>query len=72
MIPPASSAFSDLAISIVSCAASLAVLEELYEGGVLENVKVMGEYVRERMYGLQKKYNVIGDVREGRDKLCLA
>ena len=47
----------------VSCAASLAVLEELYEGGVLENVKVMGEYVRERMYGLQKKYNVIGDVR---------
>ena len=47
----------------VSCAASLAVLEELYEGGVLENVKKMGEVVRGKFYVLQKKYDVIGDVR---------
>ena len=47
----------------VSCAASLAVLEELYEGGVLENVKKMGEVVRGKFYDLQKKYDVIGDVR---------
>ena len=47
----------------VSCAASLAVLEELYEGGVLENVKKMGEVVRGKFYDLQKKYAVIGDVR---------
>lgn len=47
----------------VSCAASLAVLEELYEGGVLENVKKMGEIVRAKMRELQKKYPVIGDVR---------
>ena len=47
----------------VSCAASLAVLEDLYEGGVLENVKKMGEVVRGKFYDLQKKYDVIGDVR---------
>ena len=47
----------------VSCAAALAVLEELYEGGILENVKKMGEVVRTKMRELQKKYPVIGDVR---------
>lgn len=47
----------------VSCAAALAVLEELYEGGILENVKKMGEVVRAKMRELQKKYPVIGDVR---------
>ena len=47
----------------VSCAASLAVLEELYEGGVLENCKKMGEIVRAKLHELQKKYPVIGDVR---------
>ena len=47
----------------VSCAASLAVLEELYEGGVLENVKKMGVIVRAKMHELQAKYPVIGDVR---------
>ena len=49
----------------VSCAASLVVLEELYEGGVLENVKKMGEIVRAKMRELQKKDPVIGDVRGG-------
>ena len=39
------------------------MLEELYEGGVLENVKKMGEIVRAKMHELQKKYAVIGDVR---------
>ena len=47
----------------VSCAASLAVLEEFYEGGVLENCRKMGEIVREKMRELQKKYPQIGDVR---------
>lgn len=47
----------------VACAASLAVMEELYEGGVLENCRKMGEVVRAKMHELQKKYNVIGDVR---------
>jgi len=47
----------------VSCAAALAVLEELFEGGVLENCRKMGEIVRTRMHDLQKKYSVIGDVR---------
>ena len=47
----------------VSCAASLAVLEELYEGGVLENCRKMGEIVRAKLHTLQDKYDVIGDVR---------
>ena len=47
----------------VSCAASIAVLDELYEGGVLENCRKMGEVVRAKMHDLQKKYPVIGDVR---------
>lgn len=47
----------------VACAASLAVLEEFYEGGVLENCRKMGEVVRAKMRDLQKKYSVIGDVR---------
>lgn len=47
----------------VACAASLAVLEELFEGGVLENCRKMGEFVRSNFYELQKKYDVIGDVR---------
>ena len=45
----------------VACAASLAVLEELFEGGVLENCRKMGEFVRSNFYELQKKYDVIGD-----------
>ncbi|WP_369283322.1 aminotransferase class III-fold pyridoxal phosphate-dependent enzyme [Oscillibacter sp. GMB15532] len=47
----------------VSCAAALAVMEELFEGGVLENCRKMGEIVRTRMHDLQQKYSVIGDVR---------
>ena len=47
----------------VSCAAALAVLEELYEGGVLENCRKMGEVVRAKLHEMQKKYDVIGDVR---------
>ncbi len=47
----------------VSCAAALAVMAELFEGGVLENCRKMGEIVRTRMYDLQKKYSIIGDVR---------
>ena len=47
----------------VSCAASLAVLEELYEGGVLENCRKMGEVVRAKLNALKDKYSVIGDVR---------
>ena len=47
----------------VSCAVSLAVLHEFYEGGVLENCRKMGEIERKYMHDLQKKYPVIGDVR---------
>lgn len=48
----------------VSCAASLAAIEILTEDGALENCKKMGEYFREKLYDLQKKYpKLIGEVR---------
>jgi len=47
----------------VSCAASMAVLDVLYNDGALENCRKMGEVVRGEMYQLQKKYPQIGDVR---------
>lgn len=48
----------------VACAASMATIKELYEGGVLENCRNMGEYFRECLYALQRKHpDLIGDVR---------
>jgi 4-aminobutyrate aminotransferase-like enzyme len=47
----------------VSCAAAMAVLEELEERDLIANAKTVGEYARGRMAGLQQKYEVIGDVR---------
>lgn len=47
----------------VACAASLAVLDVLYNDGALENCRKMGEVVRSKMHDLQKKYPQIGDVR---------
>lgn len=47
----------------VSCAAAMAVLEELEEQDLIANAKTVGEYARVRMAGLQQKHEVIGDVR---------
>lgn len=48
----------------VACAASLATIEVLFEDGVLEHGKEMGEYFRAKLYELQKKFpKLIGDVR---------
>lgn len=48
----------------VACAAANAVLDELTDGGMLDNAAKMGDYFKEKLFGLQKKYpSVIGDVR---------
>lgn len=48
----------------VACAAANAVLDELTDGGMLDNAAKMGDYFKEKLFELQKKYpSVIGDVR---------
>lgn len=48
----------------VACAAANAVLDELTDGGMLDNAAKMGDYFKEKLFTLQKKYpSVIGDVR---------
>lgn len=48
----------------VACAAANAVLDELTDGGMLDNAAKTGDYFKEKLFALQKKYpSVIGDVR---------
>ncbi len=47
----------------VSCAAAIAVLEELEEAELVANAKRVGDYARTRMAALKEKYDYIGDVR---------
>lgn len=48
----------------VACAAANAVFDELTDGGMLDNAAKMGDYFKEKLFALQKKYpSVIGDVR---------
>ena len=48
----------------VACAAANAVLDELTDGGMVDNAAKMGDYFKEKLFALQKKYpSVIGDVR---------
>lgn len=47
----------------VSCAAAMAVLEEIEEKNLVTNAKAVGDHARRRMTALQQKYDFIGDVR---------
>lgn len=47
----------------VSCAAAMAVLEEIEEKALVENARTVGLYARKRLEALKEKYDVIGDVR---------
>ena len=47
----------------VSCAAAMAVLQEIEDKGLVTNAYSVGEYARERMDDLAARYEVIGDVR---------
>lgn len=47
----------------VCCAAALATIEVIKEENLLENATVMGKYIKGRFLEMQKKYEIIGDVR---------
>lgn len=47
----------------VSCAAAMAVLEEVEEKGLVAHANTVGLHARKRLYQLKDKYEFIGDVR---------
>jgi len=47
----------------VSCAAAMAVLEEIEDKQLLANAQTVGDHARARLEALQQKYDFIGDVR---------
>ncbi len=47
----------------VSCAAGIAVLEEILERDLCGNARIQGERLRQGFEGLARKYGVIGDIR---------
>ena len=47
----------------VSCAAAMAVLEEMEDKDMMANAKSVGSHARQRLEVLKQKYEVIGDVR---------
>lgn len=47
----------------VACAAALATMDLLEDGGLIQNAAETGNYLMERLRGLQKSHDCIGDVR---------
>ena len=47
----------------VSCAAAMAVLEEIEDKALVENARLVGLHARNRLETLKAKYDFIGDVR---------
>lgn len=55
--------FSTFGGNPVSCAVGLAVIKVIEQDDLKTNARVVGDYLRQRMLGLQEKYQIIGDVR---------
>ena len=47
----------------VSCAAAMAVLEEIEDQSLVAHARSVGDHARKRLNLLQEKYDVIGDIR---------
>jgi 4-aminobutyrate aminotransferase-like enzyme len=47
----------------VSCAAALATIDVMEEENLLQNAQVVGDYLRDKLDGLEEKYPLVGDVR---------
>lgn len=47
----------------VSCASAKIVLQKLLNGGILQNVKISGNYLKNELLKLKEKYSIIKDVR---------
>ncbi len=46
----------------VSCAASLATLD-LLQAGLVDNARIVGDFLQKELHGLKREFNVVGDVR---------
>ncbi len=55
--------FSTFGGNPVSSAVGLAVIKVIEEDNLLSNARVVGDYLLQRMLGLQEKHAIIGDVR---------
>ena len=55
--------FSTFGGNPVSCAVGLAVIKVIEEHDLKTNARVVGDYLKDRLLGLQEKHAVIGDVR---------
>ncbi|AUL97664.1 aspartate aminotransferase family protein [Vibrio vulnificus] len=49
--------------SPIGCAAALATMEAIEQGGLLDKVKADSQFMREKLLEMKAKYSVIGDVR---------
>jgi 4-aminobutyrate aminotransferase len=47
----------------VTATAVLATIDVIEKRNLLQNAKKMGDYLKDRLYGLQEKYQIIGEVR---------
>jgi len=47
----------------VTATATLATIDVIEKRHLLQNAKKMGDYLKDRLYGLQEKYQIIGEVR---------
>lgn len=52
-----------VAANPIACKAAIATLDVIREENLLENSKILGEYMKERFKEMQKEYEIIGDVR---------
>jgi 4-aminobutyrate aminotransferase len=55
--------FSTFGGNPVSMRAAMATIEVIEQENLAHNAKVVGDYLREKLMGLQEQYEVIGDVR---------
>jgi len=47
----------------LAASSGVVVLKELFDNGVLENVKIQGAYLKEKLMQLKEKYGIITDIR---------
>ncbi|MBO0860965.1 MAG: aspartate aminotransferase family protein [Chloracidobacterium sp.] len=55
--------FSTFGGNPVTTRAAMATIEVIEQENLAQNAKVVGDYLREKLMGLQERYEVIGDVR---------